>query len=55
MSKIIECPRCHKVYEKGKGALPRTGNEKEICPDCGTLEAFSQWEKVLNKGGVKNV
>lgn len=54
MSKIIECPRCHKVFEKGKGALPRTGNEKEICSDCGTIEALRQWGNIL-KGGVKNV
>lgn len=55
MSKKEKCPVCGKLFDKHRGALSRSNNGTYICPDCGTLEALNQWEKILNRGGVKNV
>ena len=37
--KVRVCPRCGNRYTKYP-ALSRRDNETDICPDCGTLEAF---------------
>lgn len=36
------CPRCNEEYT-GYPALSRKDNKTEICPDCGTAEAFEQF------------
>ena len=47
MSKKRKCPRCKRMY-RGYPALSRRDNETEICSDCGTAEALSDY--ILNKG-----
>lgn len=38
------CPRCGKDYSEHP-AISRIDNETEICPACGTLEAFGDYFK----------
>lgn len=37
-----KCPRCGRLYS-GYPALSRRDDKTEICPDCGTEEAFEDY------------
>ena len=38
------CPTCTKTYTRGLPALSRKDNLTDICSDCGTAEAFEDFE-----------
>tara|TARA_R100001244_G_scaffold68747_1_gene56193 strand:- start:80 stop:253 length:174 start_codon:yes stop_codon:yes gene_type:complete len=42
MHKQRKCPRCKRMY-RGFPALSRRDNKTEICSDCGTAEALSDF------------
>lgn len=41
-NEVRRCPRCGRLY-KGYPALSRKDNKTEICPECGTAEAFERF------------
>lgn len=47
-----KCPNCGRVYS-GYPALSRKDNKTEICPDCGTAEAFEDLINFRLKGVKK--
>lgn len=49
----ISCPKCGRLFQKGRGALSRLDNETEICSDCGTIEALEQWKEILERENKK--
>ena len=46
----IPCPRCGDEFIKGFAALSRRDNFTEICPACGTREAFEDFERMKYQG-----
>lgn len=47
-----KCPNCGRAYS-GYSALSRKDNKTEICPDCGTVEAFEDLINFIAYRGKK--
>ena len=47
-----KCPSCGRMYS-GYPALSRKDNKTEICPDCGTAEAFEDLINFIAYRGKK--
>ena len=45
------CPRCLRQMTAQRGALSRTDNKTEVCPECGMDEALEALRGVLTGRG----